>query len=147
MAAGRNAPKQNRVRRGIPERGDWVTLEPLAGPVIPELDELDIPELCDGQWPPTSRLYWEAWRESPVTVKWELDDLALAVDTVTQHAICAAGGRGIAHSEMRLRMESLGLTAKGRIDRRFRLPDEVDDAEVTPILSIADSGRVIPEAI
>lgn len=147
MAAGKNAPKHNRVRRGAPVRGDWIDLEPLDEFVIPELDELDPPSNCEGVWPPTSRRYWESWRLSPVTAKWEPDDLAFAVDTITGHAEAAMGGRGIAPSEIRLRMESLGLTPKGRIDRRYRLPAEAESAEVTPILSIADSDRIIPEAI
>ncbi len=150
MGGNGPAPKLNRQRRQSPVRGDWVQLKPLAGPVLPILDDIPSPGSCEGEWPYTSRMYWDAWRESPVTATWTADDKALAIDPISAHAEAASGGRGAPPAEIRLRMESLGLTPKGRRDSRLLLPDE------TPAdLGVVDSDtpsaptpiRTLPEAI
>lgn len=148
MMAGRGpSPKMSRSRRQAPTRGEWITLEPLSEPVLPPLDELQAPEACGGTWPYTSRLYWEAWRESPVSALWTPDDIALAVDTICGHAEAAAGGRGAQPSEIRLRQESLGLTPKGRRDNRYLLPSESPSAELASIQDAPSAGKTLPEAI
>lgn len=158
MAFQGQSPKAGgRQRRGTPVRGEWETLEPLERPILPELDELDPPGSCFspdgpegeyvGGWPKVSCVYWSAWRQSPVTAKWTPDDIALAIDTIYGHADAIAGGRGIPPSEVRLRMESLGLTPKGRVDRRWKLPeDPKEDGEVVQ-MHVVDDGRTIPEAM
>lgn len=151
MAGNGPAPKLNRQRRGAPVRGDWVQLEPLTETVLMDLDEIPAPDACEGKWPYTSKLYWEAWQKSPVTAKWTEDDIALAIDTICAHAEAACGGRGAPPAEIRLRMESLGLTPKGRRDNRYLLPEESPPAEVHPLPSAPGGTQVparsIPEAI
>lgn len=151
MAAGGNSPKQNRARGKKPIRGDWVTLEPLKGPVLMPLDEIDLPLLCEETgWPYTARKYWDSWRESPVTAKWTADDTALAIDTISQFAATTrmtkgSGGVPLAASEMRLRMESLGLTPEGRRKNRYLLPEEDTPQEADD--SAGSSDRKLPEAV
>lgn len=117
MAGRGPAPKTSRQRHGAPARGDWVKLEPLAAPVLPELADLPAPELG---WQLPTLMLWEAWRADPVTQTWNASDLAYAVDTILLHAIAGM----TKPNEVRLRMESLGLTPKGRRDLRLLLPDE-----------------------
>lgn len=147
MAGQGPPPKINRQRRGSPTRGDWVQLEPLPEAVLVPLDEIPAPSACEGTWPYTSRLLWEAWMESPVTALWTKDDTAFAIDTICAHAEAAAGGRGAPPAEIRLRQESLGLTPKGRRDNRYLLPDETPPADLTPLPTPKKPDRNIPEAI
>jgi hypothetical protein len=134
--AGRGpAPKQTRQRRNQPALGDWVRLEALRTPVLPELDDL----MPDYTWPAVSRMLWDAWRESPVTQTWAAEDVALAADTILLHAedpITKA-------SEIRIRIDNLALSPKGRRDARLLLPEE--DA---PVETPAEPAplRVLPEA-
>lgn len=152
MAAGGNAPRMGRSRNKKPARGDWVQLEPLDHPVLIPLDEITIPKLCEEEgWPYTARKYWESWRISPVTAKWTEDDIALAIDTICQFAATTrmtkgTGGVPLAASEMRLRMESLGLTPEGRRKGRLLLPEE-DTPEEEQHDGSTDGGRKLPEAV
>jgi len=127
MAGRGPAPNQNRQRRNKPARGDWLDLEPLEEPVLPELGDLFVP--ADGEsmpaWMPVTRLLWAAWRQDPVTATWNASDTAFAVDTILLHAAAAVKSA----NEIRLRMESLGLTPKGRRDLRLRLMEDSDEPE------------------
>lgn len=143
MAGRGPAPSAQRQRRNAPQRGDWVTLEPLAAPVLPELAEFVLPDAQP--WPLTSVMLWDAWRDDPVTATWNASDRAFAVDTIHLHAEAATAKA----NELRLRMESLGLTPKGRRDLRFLLPDEVvpdEDADL-PADAAEAARRPRPEAV
>lgn len=149
MAGNGPAPKLQRQRRGAPTRGDWLQLEPLNAPILPELSELPSP-LEDGTWPFVTQMLWDAWRESPVTAMWKADDKAMAVDTIFEHAKLSAEMRSAPPAELRIRQEALGLTTKGRQDRRWLLPDEpVPDEEEGREAGQIDVPpvRVLPEAI
>lgn len=153
MAAGGNAPRHGRSRGKKPARGDWVQLEPLDHPVLIPLEDIDLPMLCEeGGWPYTARKYWESWRVSPVTAKWTEDDIALAIDTISQFAATTrmtkgSGGVPLAASEMRLRMESLGLTPEGRRKGRLLLPEEDTPEEAESDSGNGSSERKLPEAV
>jgi hypothetical protein len=56
----------------------------------------------------------------------------LAVDTAYLHAEAPTSKA----PEVRLRIESLGLGAKGRADRRLLLPDEEAPAQEEPVSSV-----------
>lgn len=117
MAGIGRTPNASRQRRNVPQRGDWTKLEPLAAPVLPELDELGMP---DGGWPFVTRMTWDAWRLDPVTSTWNATDIAYAADTILLHASSASSKA----NEVRLRMADLGLGPEGRAKRRVLLPDE-----------------------
>ena len=122
MAGRGRAPQENRRRRNVPMRGEWVDLEPLEQPVLFELPE--------GEWRPATVATWEAWRNDPVTAQWSPADIGFAFDTICLHNTMNASGA----SEVRLRMDSLGLTPKGKRDLRWRLPKaEPEVAEVKPM--------------
>lgn len=153
MAAGGNSPRKGAVGRNRkPARGDWVQLEPLRAVVLPDLYDITLPLLCEETgWPYTAREYWESWRVSPVTARWTRDDIAFAIDTISQFAATTrmtkgTGGVPLAASEMRLRMESLGLTPEGRRKGRLLLPEE-DTPEEAEHESSNGDGRKLPEAV
>lgn len=151
MAGNGPAPKKNRQRRGLPDRGDWVQLAPLEEPILPELDTLPSPvidTLGEPQWSYLTRLLWDAWRESPVTAMWKADDVAMAIDTIFEHAKLNADPpmRSAQPSELRIRQEALGLTTKGRQDRRWLLPDETAPDDDTPDAEVKPD-RKLPAAV
>jgi hypothetical protein len=122
------APKApgERRRYNQPARGEWVDLEPLQEPVLPEYDpewsgwttvrtrEGDEYEIRSG----VSPQMWEAWRSSPVTSQYGPEDVA---------ACCYLGERfhSLPDSSRLALMDKLGLTPKGKRDLRWRTPAEV----------------------
>lgn len=112
------APKAREQRRNKtkPARGEWVDLQPLESPVLPELPEL----AGEQEWSPRSRASWEAWRRDPVTAQWSEADVEYALDTILMHHASFMSKA----SEIRLRMDALGLTPKGKRDLRWRLPGD-----------------------
>lgn len=142
MAGRGPAPSANRQRRNKPMRGDWIVLEPLARPVVPALDEFEPPSGWEC-WPTATRMLWDAWREDPVTQTWNASDRAFAVDTIYLHAAASTAKA----NELRLRMESLGLTPKGRRDLRFLLPDETPPEGDVAEAPTAPTERKRPAAV
>lgn len=115
MAGIGPAPKDSSQRRNrsLPLRGEWVDLQPLEAPVLPELAE---PHL----WSERSRLKWEAWRQDPVSALWTPADVSFARDTLWLYEMMKASTA----SEIRLREDALGLTPKGKRDLRWRAPGD-----------------------
>ena len=101
-----------RRRRNPPARGDWIEIPPLEAPVLPELDEL-----FEGEWAPETLFAWEAWRQDPVTALWTPADVSFAIDTILLHNAMTPSTA----NEIRLRMDTLGLTAKGRQHLRWKV--------------------------
>lgn len=124
MAGNGPPPKSRdaRRRKNEPARGDWLELAPLDEPVLPVLPKRAKGE---GQWPAATRAAWNAWRSDPVTGQYGEADVSYALDTIRLHAVMTPQTAG----EVRLRMDALGLTPKGRRDNRWRYaePAEVVD--------------------
>lgn len=127
------APKPNRRRRNKPERGDWVELQPLERPVLPEL-----PKLQGEEWNPVSVATWEAWRASPVSGVWGPEDIAFALDTILLHNRMTPSNA----NEVRLRMDALGLTPKGKRDLRWRLPGDPASEKQDELPKLAEVRRL-----
>ena len=98
-------PKEQRRNRSVPQRGEWVDLEPLAVPVL---------GVADKEWSAVARVMWAAWRDDPVTGQYGPADLAAVAELARRF-------EDLAPNEQRLRMDGLGLTPKGKRDLRFRL--------------------------
>lgn len=113
------APKTERRRRNEPTRGDWVDLPPLDKPVLSPLPALEAgpDDEAPPAWRPQTTLTWEAWRRDPVTAQWSPSDIAHALDTILLHNGMTASNA----NEIRLRMDGLGLTPKGKRDLRWRI--------------------------
>jgi len=102
-------PASQRRRRNEPLRGDWVDLEPLEEPVLPPYNR---ETMAAPDW------LWNAWRADAVSSQYSEADIA----TIT---LLAVEWDGLQPAEQRLRMDSLGLTPKGKRDLRWRTPNEV----------------------
>ena len=125
------APKKHRQHRMKPTHGEYVRLEPLKKPVLEKLGD---------RHTPLAKAYWEAWRQDPVTATWTPTEVALALhvlELIDTDPVDKA-------AEIRIRIDGLALSPKGRRDARLLLPDEDEPeedkpAEPTPL-------RVLPEA-
>jgi hypothetical protein len=100
-------PGQRR-RRNEPLRGEWVDLEPLEEPVLPEYDEA---------WQ-VQEWMWDAWRSSPETGQYGDAD-------ITSIRYLAAEFYDLPPAQRLALMDKLGLTPKGKRDLRWRTPNEV----------------------
>jgi hypothetical protein len=107
--------RSRRRRRNSPSGGEWIDLFPLEKPVLQELG--------DEEWSPRARETWEAWRQDPATSQWSPADIAFAADTLTLVELNEREPRSSLAAEIRLRLDGLGLTPKGRRNLRWRLAD------------------------
>lgn len=115
MAGRGPAPKDPNARRNktAPQAGEWITLPPLDHPVLPELPVHD--------WSDRTRNAWAAWRSDPVTSQFGPADIHLALDLAYLYESWVKEPTAALAGEIRQRQDSLGLTPKGRQDRRWRL--------------------------
>src|SRR4051812_47966729 len=121
MAAPYPKPKEQRRNRTVPHRGEWVDLEPFEGPsLLREYDPAwqwmtvvdkdgEAHQVRAGVRP----AMWEAWRRSPVTTQYGVEDIA-AIEELAQRFYLLSEP-----SRLRL-MDALGLTPKGKRDLRWR---------------------------
>jgi hypothetical protein len=81
---------------------------------------------------------WEAWRADAVTSQYGEADIAAIT-------LLAVEWESLLPAEQRLRMDSLGLTPKGKRDLRWRTPNEVKtikkQAEKAPVRHIRAVGE------
>lgn len=127
MAGRGPAPKDAaaRRRRNEPARGEWVDLPPLDKPVLPEADVI---------WQPRAVALWNAWREDPATGMFGPAEVAACVELGWLTHEFAEGAdpdrkiQRVTAAELRLRMDGLGLTAKGKRDLRWRTGGEQEVA-------------------
>jgi hypothetical protein len=145
VAGNGPAPKDAaaRRRRNAPERGEWQTLKTLERPVLEPLPVLDGEDL----WCARTAETWEAWRADPVTGTWSPADRAYAMDTIMLHQMVYGPEGDVARAnEVRLRMDSLGLTPKGKRDLRYRLPvDDEDEDSDSGAGKTTKSRRRVPQ--
>lgn len=126
--AGRGPAPKKHNQRGT---DNWTRLEPLDEPVLSELT---------GNHTPLAKLHWDAWRLDPVTATWTATEIALAhhlVELIDSDPVGKA-------PEIRLRIDGLALSPKGRRDARLLLPEE--DAPDGESLPEPTPLRVLPEA-
>ena len=120
------APKDPRARRRrrTPGGGEWIDLHELEKPVLPTLPRRT---KAEGPWSSRTRAMWNAWRKDPATAQYTPADISYAIETAYLVEQYQRGGKVTLASEIRLRMEGLGLNAKGRRNLRWRIaaPAEV----------------------
>jgi hypothetical protein len=129
--AAQNAPKLNRRRRNKPERGDYIP-SPGAG-----WQHGSAPAAPDGLMP-ASVVAWETWMRSWVASHWTPDDLPglrLAIRTYDQ----VERGEFQRGPELRMLMDTYGITPKGQQDRRWLPPKAEEPATTTAEATAEDS--------
>jgi len=121
MAGRGRAPKDpsKRRNRAVPQRGEWVDLKPLEKAVLPELPAT---LQDDKPWPEETKEAWRMWRRDAVTSRYSDSDIAFALDTIRVHARMPTTA-----AEVRMRMDILGLSPKGKRDNRWRVAEDRDD--------------------
>lgn len=118
------APAENRRRRNEPARGDWVDLPPIEKPFLPEL-----PEKGDGEdWSEQTYATWALWRLDPATSQYTSAEIAYALDTIRLYEVMTPSSA----AEVRIRMDGLGLTPKGKKDLRYRVDRDAEPAGSAP---------------
>jgi hypothetical protein len=135
-------PKEQRRNRHEPSRGEWVDLPELAEPVLPPLDPAH-------EWHPRTTAQWEAWRADPASGMFGPAEVAAAVELAWLADEFASGGnpdlkiQRVSAAELRLRMDGLGLTAKGKRDLRWRTGGEQEAAKAeVPLAEVRELRAV-----
>ncbi len=106
----------------MPAGGEWVDLAPLETPVLPSLPRR---ARGHGPWSEATRRLWRAWRADPSTGQYTPADIAYALDTIRLAEECHRQPTAALSGEVRVRMDGLGLTPKGRRNLRWRAVAEV----------------------
>lgn len=112
------APKPAAERRNTtaPVRGEWVSTEGVGW------QHGEVPEPPDGLLK-ESRSAWMTWFASWWAAHWTPDDLPGLEVIVLLYDEVRRGGTQRA-SELRLQMDTYGITPKGQQDRRWQRPTE-----------------------
>lgn len=120
MAGRGPAPKINRQHNKAPKRGEWIELPELKGSVLPDLPE--------GEWSGRTLHAWEAWRQDRATTQYGPAEIQSAIDLAFVYDEWTGKGGSNMAAEIRQRLDGLGLSPKGKQDRRWRVaaPEEAE---------------------
>ena len=122
MAGRGPKPKESRRRRNTPVRGEWTAADggwqhdPVPAP--------------DGLLEP-SRTAWETWMKAWFAAHWTPDDLPGLRQVIRLYDQVERGEFQRA-SELRLSMDTYGITPKGQQDRRWTRPAVEEDTPSQP---------------
>lgn len=130
MAGSGPAPKSGASRRNktSPQRGDWVDLPAVAAPA----PKLPARGKGRGVWSPRTKRAWRAWWSDPASTQWSEADRELVehlADVFEEWVRDPASSKA---AEVRQLRDSLGLTPKGRQDRRWRIPPPAEVVDIKP---------------
>jgi len=140
--AGANVPKDPaaRRRRNVPKRGEWQAT-PTWG-----WQHGAIPEPPDGLLESTRRA-WLTWFRSWFAANWTVEDLPGLAQVAMLYDETVRGAKTAARAELRLWMDTYGMTPKGQQDRRWKRPETADEpakvGKATPYahLRVASGGK------
>lgn len=139
MAGRGPAPKAEAQRRNFtkPKRGEWVDLpaENTAKPPV-------MPRAPRGGWATGTRSAWRAWWCDPASLMWSPADRSALEQLATLHHDLERGKISLA-GEVRLRMDSLGLTQKGKRDFRWRIVEPAAEKPAAARSSRRGNLRVV----
>jgi hypothetical protein len=131
MAGRGPSPKSLEQRRNFsePQRGEWVS--------VPAGAKSKLSALPKDEWSPRTVTAWAAWRKDPVTSLYGPADVQLAIDLAYLYEQWVALGGSKLAGEIRQRQDGLGLSPKGKQDRRWQVgpaqEEPEKDAEVTEL--------------
>lgn len=126
------APSETRRRRNEPARGDWVEI-----PLEHEGKAPRLPAAPRGGWSDGTKLAWKAWHADGASLMWGPADREMVRQLAYLHhdleTLEGAHGKASLAAEIRQRMDGLGLTPKGKQDRRWKVRrDEVAERRSEP---------------
>lgn len=126
------APKVQRARRNVPERGEW---QPTLG-IGWQHSEKHPP--CPSGLTADSRSAWKVWMGSWFAAHWTPDDLP-GLRQVIRLYDQVERGEFQRSTELRLNMDGYGITPKGQQDRRWARPKPED-------IEKAKADKLVPQA-
>jgi hypothetical protein len=136
MAGRGPAPKAFEQRRNHhePLRGEWITVAANAKSALPALPK--------DSWSLRTKRAWTAWRSDPVTSLYGPAEAQLALDLAYIYEQWVQEPSSSLAGEIRQRQDGLGLSPKGKQDRRWRVSTEAPladttDAEVVVLRSVS----------
>lgn len=129
MAGRGRAPKPAAVRRNAhePIRGEWQAVEGSGW------QHGEVPEPPEGLMPASVRA-WETWFGAWFAAHWGLEDLPGLRQVIRLHDEVERGAFQ-RMGELRLQMDTYGITPKGQQDRRWQRPSE-EKPVAAPVRSI-----------
>lgn len=135
LAGTGSAPKARGQRRNHaePQRGEWVTIAPLAVPVLPGLPRR---AGLEGPWSLRTKRAWEAWRSDPASGMYGPAEVQGAIDLAYVYEQWVRDGTAALASEIRQRQDILGLSAKGKQDRRWRVASAAEEEAPAAVTQI-----------
>lgn len=126
MAGRGPAPKGNRRNKSdVPERGEWSAADVVGW------QHGDTPECPDGLMAATVEA-WSTWMESWFAAHWTPSDLPGLRQLIRIYDQVERGEFQRAN-ELRLQMDTYGITPKGQQDRRWVPPKSKEGAVVSQI--------------
>lgn len=131
MAGRGPKPKETRRRKNTPIRGEWQIAD--GG-----WQHGDIPPAPDGLLE-ASRTAWDVWLKAWFAAHWTPDDLPGLRQLIRLYDQVERGEFQRA-SELRLQMDTYGITPKGQQDRRWQRPT-VEEAAKSQSQSRQSGGR------
>lgn len=127
MAGPAPKPKSQRVNRNEKLRGELTKIFPPSGkpPSLPARGK------GRGQWSARTRRAWEAWWSDPASTMWGPGDVDLVEHLADVYEEWVRVPKAAFAAEARQLRDLLGLTPKGKQDRRWVVapPAEVHDFE------------------
>lgn len=142
------APKEERRRRNVPARGEWVDIPAKnPDPAAPEM-----PRPPKEGWSDLTKQAWASWWADGAATMWTPADLEALSQLVDLHNDYSTfeGTRGKSQiaGELRQRMDGLGLTQKGKRDMRWRpVTDEATEERPGSKKSRYQHLRSVPDAV
>lgn len=129
MAGSGRAPKapEDRRNRTPPQRGEWIELPASAGRKAPALPKRG---KGAGHWSARTRRAWKAWWLDPVSSQWSDGDVDLVWHLLYLHESWIREPTVSAAAEIRQLRDNLGLSPKGRQDRRWRIAPVAEVAAI-----------------
>ena len=137
MAGRGPEPKHEGQRRRTnkPARGEWLDLPPTNPAKTPGM-----PRAPKGGWAAGTRAAWIAWWSDPASLTWTPADIEAVRALTGLHHELERGKFSLA-PEVRLRLDGLGLSQKGKRDLRLRVVDDATEAGDAPAVVELDERR------
>lgn len=130
MAGSGPAAKDSGARRRSlpPARGEWLDLPPVKH----EIPKLPPRGRARGRWSARTKRAWNRWWTDRASTQWSEADLDLVEHLADVHEEFVRAPKASLAAEDRQLRDLLGLSPKGKQDRRWRVPPTAPEVEAEP---------------